>query len=125
MIILLYWVFFQPFFESFISIVRCNSDGTHYMDASLTCFQGIHIFLFVICLLFLVILFSIGIVVAMLFNETQPLQEDCLSRMENNFEVMLIIYRSLAAAFASFCTNVTCSWILIAVYIIASAGLCF
>jgi len=70
MIILLNWVFYLPFFESFISIINCNEDGTHYMDSSMTCFQGIHIFFFVLCLIFLAILFSISIVVAMLFNET-------------------------------------------------------
>jgi hypothetical protein len=61
----------------------------------------------------------------MLFNETQPVQEDCLSRMESSFEVGLVIYRSLVAAFAGFCNGETCSWILIAVYIIASGFLCF
>jgi len=70
MIILMYWIFYMPFFEIFLSIIKCNSDGTHYMDTSLTCFQGLHIFFFVICILFLVILFSINIIVAMLFNET-------------------------------------------------------
>lgn len=125
MIILLYWVFYLPFFESFISIVRCNPDGTHYMDSTLTCFQGLHIFFFVVCILFLALLFAVNIVVAMLFNETQPVQEDCLSRMESSFEVAFVIYRSLVGAFATFCQDDTCGWILITVYIIASALLCF
>lgn len=97
----------------------------HYMDGSLKCFEGLHIFFFVVCLLFLVILFVINIIVAMLFNETQPVQEDCLARMESSFEVALVIYRSLVGAFAGFCHNETCSWILITVYIIAGALLCY
>lgn len=125
MIILMYWVFYLPFFESFISIIKCNPDGTHYMDESLTCFQGLHIFFFVVCIIFLALLFLINVVVAMLFNETQPVQEDCLSRMESSFEVALVIYRSLVGAFATFCQDETCSWILITVYIIASSLLCF
>jgi len=36
----------------------------------LTCFQGIHIFFFVVCILFLGLLFGISMVFAMLFNET-------------------------------------------------------
>jgi hypothetical protein len=69
MIILLQWVFYLPFFEVFLSIMRCDK-GVHYMDSSLTCFQGVHIFLFVVCVLFLIILFSVSLLFAMLFNET-------------------------------------------------------
>lgn len=70
MIILLSWIFYLPFFEIFLSIMKCNDDGHHYLDSSLTCFQGIHIFFFVVCITFLVILFVVSVVVAMLFNET-------------------------------------------------------
>ena len=70
MIILLYWVFYQPFLESFISIIKCNPDGTHYIDNSLVCYQGIHIFVVVLCIIFLVLLFGINVVIAMLYNET-------------------------------------------------------
>jgi hypothetical protein len=34
MILLLYWVFYMPFYESFISILRCQ-DGYHYIDHSI------------------------------------------------------------------------------------------
>jgi hypothetical protein len=70
MIILLQWVFYLPFFEIFISIFRCNSDGTHYLESSLTCYQGLHIFIFVVCIVFLIILFGVSLMFAMLFNET-------------------------------------------------------
>ena len=61
----------------------------------------------------------------MLFNETQPVQEDVLSRMESSFEVALVIYRSLVGAFVGFCNGESCSWVLITVYILASGFLCF
>lgn len=125
MVILMYWVFYQPFFESFISIVNCHADGTHYLDTSLVCYQGIHIFILVMCIIFLALLFSVNIVIAMLYNETQPVQEDCLSRMETNFELAFIVYRSLASAFGGFCSSETCSWILITAYILASGLQCF
>jgi len=70
MITLMFWVFYLPFFESFISIVRCNADGTHYMDSSLVCFQGLHIFFFVMCMIFLAFLFSINVIFSVLYNET-------------------------------------------------------
>lgn len=125
MITLMFWIFYLPFFESFISIVRCNADGTHYLDGSLVCFQGLHIFFFVVCMIFLAVLFSINLIFAMLYNETQPVQEDALSRMETNFEVSLIFYRSLVGAFSAFCQSQTCNWILIAVYILSGAVMCF
>ena len=59
----------MPFFESFISIFNCV-DGVHYLDSSLQCFSGIHIFYVVMCIISLVLLFLINIIVAMLYNET-------------------------------------------------------
>lgn len=106
--------------------MRCDaSTKLHYMDKSLTCFQGIHIFFFVVCILFLGVLFGISIVFAMLFNETQPVEEDCLSRMESSFEVGLVFFRSMVGAFAGFCEGDTCSWILITVYLLSSGFLCY
>ena len=134
MILLLYWVFYMPFFESFISILHCP-DGYHYLDTSLQCFSGLHIFYFVLCIvcfpiinliqIFLVLLFANNIVIAMLYNETQPVQEDCLSRLESNIEIILVIYRSIVATFSMFCGSEVCSWVLISVYIISSGMLCY
>lgn len=45
--------------------------------------------------------------------------------MESSMELALVVYRSLVGAFAGFCDDETCSWILITAYIIASALLCF
>jgi len=69
MIILLYWVFYMPFFESFLSIVRCEG-GRHYLDTSIQCWQGLHIFLFILCLFFLILLFAYNLIIALLYNET-------------------------------------------------------
>ena len=125
MIILMQWVFYLPFFESFISIIKCNDENFHYLDNSLKCFEGIHIFLFVICMIFLAILFVINILVAFFYNETQPVKEDSLSRLESNFELAFIIYRSLVGAIAGFCNSGICSWVLIILYIVAGAFLCY
>ena len=125
MILLMYWVLYMPFFESFISIFKCDAHGKHYLDSSMDCFQGIHIFFFVLCLVFLVLLVLLNLIIALLYNETQPVQEDCLSRLESNFEVVLVIYRSIVATFAMFCGSEVCSWILISVFILCSAMLCY
>ena len=78
-ILLLVWVFYLPFFEVFVSVLKC-SGGKHYIDTQLDCFAGIHIFYVIISMLFLVLLFAVGLIIAALYNETQPVQEDCLSR---------------------------------------------
>ncbi len=91
----------------------------------MACFEGLHIFYFVLCLIFLVLLFSTSLIIAMLYNETQPVQEDCLSKMESSFEVVLVLFRSFAAAFGVFCDSEVCSWILIAVFVAASLSLCY
>jgi hypothetical protein len=72
-----------------------------------------------------VLLFSTSLIIAMLYNETQPVQEDCLSKMESSFEVVLVLFRSFAAAFGVFCDSEVCSWILIAVFVAASLSLCY
>ena len=125
MILLLFWVFYMPFYESFISILRCNSDGTHYLVSGMQCFQGIHIFYVVVCIFFLLILISVSVIIAMLYNETQPVQEDCLSRLETSFEVALVAYRSIVATYTNFCSSNVCSWILVAAFIITSGMLCY
>ncbi len=38
MIVLMSWIFYLPFFEIFLSIMKCNDDGKHYLDTSMTCF---------------------------------------------------------------------------------------
>ena len=124
MILLMYWVFYMPFYEAFLSILNCQ-DGLHYIDKSIVCYQGLHIFYIVLCILFLIILFSITMIIAMLFNETQPVQDDCLCRLESNFEVVLIIYRSIVATFTGFCNSDVCSWVLISLFIISSILLCY
>lgn len=124
MILLLFWVFFMPFYESFISIISCT-DGVHYLDKSITCYEGLHIFYVVLCFIFLVLLFTLNIITALLYNETQPVQEDCLSRLESSFEVALVIYRAIVATFSSFCGSIVCSWVLISVYVLAGTMLCY
>lgn len=124
MILFLFWVFYMPFYESFISILQCE-DGYHYVDKSLECYGGLHIFFIVLCLVFLVLLVVNNLVIALLYNETQPVQEDCLSRLESNLEVILIIYKSVVATFSNFCSSEVCSWVLISVYIISSSLLCY
>ena len=68
MLLLMYWIFYMPFFESFISILNCHN-GYHYLTQT-QCFTGIHIFFFVLCVIFLILLFCINIIVAMLYVET-------------------------------------------------------
>jgi len=61
----------------------------------------------------------------MLYNETQPVQEDCLSRLETSIEVGIVVFRSIIATYSNFCDGSVCSWILISVYIIISVMMCY
>jgi len=123
-ILLLVWIFYMPFFEVFISIVNCDAAGMHVIDREVKCFTGIHIFYVIVCIVFLAILIAIGMIISALYNETQPVQEDCFSRQESSFELALIVYRSIVVTFSIFCNSNACSWVLIAVYLISSLMLC-
>lgn len=61
----------------------------------------------------------------MLYNETQPVQEDCLSRLESDFEVRLVLYRSFVSILSTFCDSEVCNWLLISAFILSSALLCY
>ncbi len=122
--LLLLWVLYLPFFESFLSVMNCV-DGVHFMDGSLLCYQGLHIFYLVLAFIFLLLLFLNCLIFAMLYNETQPMQEDCLSRLESSFEVLLVVYRSAAAIFSAFCVSEVCAWIQICIYLLSSLTICY
>ena len=107
LLLLLFWVFYMPFFETFTSIFDCV-DGFHAIDTSMRCYSGAHIFYVALSVLVTAFLFVLNFVVALLYNETQPVPEDALSRLESTFEVMIVCYRSLIAMFSYLCTNVSC-----------------
>ena len=78
-LVFLYWALFNPFFECFINIFNCE-DKRHYIDSSLVCYEGLHIFFVVLSIIFIILLFFICFLTALFYNETQPVQEDALAR---------------------------------------------
>lgn len=71
MMLLLYSVLFFPFFDSFVSIFSCEG-GAHYLMRDLQCFSIYHIILIILSSLGLVMFVTINLLIAMLYNETQP-----------------------------------------------------
>ncbi|CDW90925.1 pas pac domain protein [Stylonychia lemnae] len=112
-------VLFLPFYEIFISIFRCE-DGHHYLIATLECYQTEHAIACLLSVLALMVYLSINAVIALLYNETQPVKGDALSRLDSNFEVIMLIYRVLIGTLSQFCLSGFCSWILIAFSFISS-----
>jgi len=56
----------------------------------------------VISAIFILILFFISIIGALLFHIAQPIKEDALARMETNIEVLILMYKSVIIVFSTF-----------------------
>ena len=52
---LFYWVLFNPMYEACIFVLKCEDDH-HYIDTSMKCFEGIHILLVIISIIFSLLL---------------------------------------------------------------------
>ena len=63
--------------------------------------------------------------IALLYNETQPVKEDALSRLDSNFEIIMLIYRVLIGTLTQFCYAGFCSWIMIAISVVSSVYFLF
>lgn len=119
-----YWILFMPFFEVFISIFNCN-DGQHYMLTELECYAGTHIVYCVLAALGLLIQLALNVVIALLYNETQPVKEDSLSRLESTFELLLLFYRIFVSSFTMLCHSTFCGWVLLFVYLVSGITLSY
>eukprot|EP00347_Sterkiella_histriomuscorum_P007426 403348965 len=119
LILLFYWVLFMPFFELFISVFYCDGE-THYLMKDLGCFGSNHIIYCVFAAIGLLFLLFMNIVIALLYNETQPVKEDSLSRLESTFEILMLFYRVFVSTFTLLCHNQSCSWVLIIIYLVSS-----
>ncbi len=102
---LLYWILFLPFTEAFLEIFKCEN-GYNKIDTSMECLNGIHIFFVVLSIVFLILLVSITVLVALFYNETQPVQEDAFSRVEDSTELLMLLYRLGIAIYSTFVTSV-------------------
>ena len=93
----------MPFFEVFIGVFPCTG-STHHIDSSVICFtSAYHIIAMLLASISLTLLVIINIVVALFYNETMPVKEDALSRLESNFEINMLFYRMLVGIFSMYC----------------------
>lgn len=61
----------------------------------LECYSTYHSILLLLTVTGLVELILLNVVIALLYNETQPVKEDALSRLDSNFEILMLLYRIL------------------------------
>ncbi len=73
----------------------------------------------------LVFLIILSCVIALLYNETQPIKEDSLARVESSLEIMMLFYRIFVVFFLQMCDSQFCSWVLIITYNISSIVLTY
>ena len=117
-----YYVLFMPFYEVFISIFNCIESASggarvHYLFSDLKCYEGDHITYSILSAFGLLLLISLNSVMALLYNETQPVKEDCLSRLESTFELLLFGYRIFVCSFTMLCNSSLCAWVILCVYL--------
>jgi hypothetical protein len=63
---------------------------------------------------------TINLLIALLYNETQPVQDDALARLDSNFEVIMLVYRITIAILSQYCFQGFCSWMIIILSLLSS-----
>ena len=120
MFLLVYFVLFFPFFDSLISIFKCE-EGYHYVMTELECLSSQHVGMIIISIIGLALMVTISLLIATLYNETQPVKEDALSRLDSNFEWIMLGYRMTMSIISLFCYQDFCKWIVIVISLLSSA----
>jgi len=105
MLILIAWIALIPFFEVFLSIFSCEG-SYHKITGSLNCFGGVHIFLMILSILFMVTLLLIGLSVSIFFKLTQLNKGNAFARLENNGAVLSLLCRVILAIENTFISHV-------------------
>ena len=105
LLILSFWVFFSPFSEVLLGIFKCENDY-HKIEVSMKCYSGVHIFLIILSLLYLIFLCFINIVLSLFISKTQSDPDDCLGKFEDYMDVFLIFFRVIMAIYTIFTLDV-------------------
>lgn len=96
-----YWIFFTPFMEIFFSVFKCK-EGKHAIVKTMGCFEGVHIFLVVLSVLFALLLLGVAMLYALLLSEVQATRKDALAKSEDAWDILHCLYRVLLAVFSVF-----------------------
>jgi hypothetical protein len=120
MFLLVYSVLFFPFFDSMISIFKCDGEGRHYILSELVCYSSTHTGMVIIAIIGIILMIIISLLIATLYNETQPVKEDALSRLDSNFEWIMLAYRIAMSVISLYCYEDFCKWIVIVISLLSS-----
>ena len=63
----------------------------------------------------------INLMCATLYNETQPVKENALARLDSNFEWIMLGYRATMSIITIFCYEGFCQWIVIVISLLSSS----
>ena len=100
-----FWALFDPFMESYMSIFKCEY-GMLKGDNEIICYEGIHILLVILSLLFIIFLFLISIVLSLFFNEALANSEDAFAKKEDIADFLFLLYRLIVVIYCTLVTNV-------------------
>lgn len=73
------------------------------MITDLECYSSEHAGLMIFSVIGIVLCVSINLMIATLYNETQPVKEDALARLDSNFEVIMLAYRITMSLIGLYC----------------------
>ena len=119
MFLIIYSVLFIPFSFAMNSVFKCEG-GSHYLLTDVKCLSSSHITLIIISCIGLTFFLSINLIIATLYNETQPVKENALSRLNSNFELIMLAYRYSMSLLSLYCFQNFCSWIIILISLVSS-----
>lgn len=105
LILLTFCVLFNPFMEAFIGVFKCE-DGYHSVATGLSCYGGLHIFLVVLGILFALLLFVIMFFFTIFNTEINPLPDYVFSKIDDNCELALVLYRVGVIIYCTFVSGV-------------------
>jgi hypothetical protein len=89
MLLLEYSILFFPFFDVLVSMFNCEAGSNHYMLKDVKCYSSAHIGLVIVSILSICQFLIHNLLTSTLYNETQPVKEDALARLDSNFEILI------------------------------------
>ena len=104
MMLLEYSVLFFPFFDTLVSIFLCDSTNTsQHMLIDMQCYGTQHVLMMIMSCIAIGLFTTINLMIGTLYNETQPVKEDALSRLDSNFELIMMAYRMTMSVLTIYC----------------------
>ncbi len=119
MLLLIYSVMFFPVFDSFMSVFKCEANR-HYLIHKMECYGNQHVIMIILSCIGINLFVVINLMIATLYNETQPVEDDALARLDSNFELIMFVYRISMSILSQYCFGNFCPWIITLISLLSS-----